>query len=201
MIAIVLLSAEGFENTLLPEAKLDASIGGRLLGCDIAFYRSGWLYLSEGFGLVRKGTPVSTPLPVNRSATYLLTGTAFPVMIVIRRMAKALQTEELHDVNSFSVGRSSANDFVYRDPLVSACHGRFSTDGEGGFFYADMSTNGSYVNGQYMRGKKVKLKPNDEILVPPLLRFTFINEDVRFNQPDHLLRYRLEKEEERVDRE
>jgi pSer/pThr/pTyr-binding forkhead associated (FHA) protein len=74
------------------------------------------------------------------------------------------------------IGRNKENDIIYNQPFISRKHGRIFI--EEGIFkthidYEDFSTHGSTIlrwhNGhpttEFVHGKKVKLKPNDWIVL------------------------------------
>ena len=90
----------------------------------------------------------------------------------------------------------SANDLVYKDVLVSQCHGRFSREGTGGFVYTDMSTNGSFVNGWYLHNARVPLGDGAEVLIPPSLKLRILGDTLTMNWPAGMTHSRLTNPEE-----
>lgn len=77
--------------------------------------------------------------------------------------------------DELSLGRSSSNDIVIKDPFISKKHFRILKD-EGEFFIEDLnSSNGTYVNGDKI-GDVVVLKNNDLIKTGDL-EFIFLNKN------------------------
>lgn len=77
--------------------------------------------------------------------------------------------------DELSLGRSSSNDIVIKDPFISKKHFKILKD-EGEFFIEDLnSSNGTYVNGDKI-GDVVVLKNNDLIKTGDL-EFIFLNKN------------------------
>ncbi len=191
MIALVLLSPTGYEEIRVPEDQLEAGIGSRVFGWNAAFYRSGWLYAGEGFRFLVAGHEVTSPLAVKKATDVVLEGPDGSAALAIRTAPAGEDSCALRGADAFSIGRASANDLVYKDPLVSVCHGRFSKDGEGSLIYTDMSTNGSYVDGAYLKGGRKKLSPGAEVLIPPLMRIRAEGDTLTYTVVDGLKNSRL----------
>lgn len=76
---------------------------------------------------------------------------ASAILVVVRDPQKGA-TFPLQGPETF-IGRSSSNDIVFNDPLVSGQHVRISYDG-GSFWIEDLgSTNGTTVNGEELSAK------------------------------------------------
>lgn len=170
MFSITLLTTQSCETVYLPDALLEAPIGESIFGTPIMVLRSGWLYLSEDTFLKTQKDVKRLPLSIcNGQDLSLITPDGEAVMSVRDKPEQAYRILVDHK-ESFSVGRARTNDIVYKDELVSAVHARFSRTGDGQLIYADLSTNGSYINGEYMRNERRVLKDGESVLIPPLMR-------------------------------
>lgn len=196
MISIILFSEAGVEEAVLPEGQLDATLGVNLMGEPAIAYRSGWLYALNGYTFSMQGQILPTPLDASAPLSITLLGKGRQAAIAIRPVAEGQRSISLSDVASFSVGHASANDLVYKDVLVSQCHGRFSREGTGGFVYTDMSTNGSFVNGWYLHNARVPLGDGAEVLIPPSLKLRILGDTLTMNWPAGMTHSRLTNPEE-----
>lgn len=196
MISIILFSEAGLEEAVLPEGQLDAALGERLMGEPAVAFRSGWLYAVNGYFFTDNGQFLPSPQNANVPLSLSIQGKGRQAAVAIRPTPDRQMTVSLAGIGSFSVGHASANDLVYKDVLVSLCHGRFSREGTGGFAYADMSTNGSYVNGWYLHNGKVSLPDGSEVVVPPALKLRISGDTMTLNWPAGMTSCRFVNPEE-----
>ena len=196
MIAITLFSPRGAEQTLLPEGQLEAAIGVRLYGAPVAFFRSGWLYPADGLGFFDGGRYLPGPKDATKALTLTLRGPGLQTAVAVRPAETVECAVSLAGIDSFSVGHASANDLVYKDVLVSSCHGRFSRNGRNGFVYKDMSANGSFVNGRLVHNTRVALPEGAEVLIPPMLRIRIAGDELRYLRPAGMKDSKLDAAEE-----
>ena len=183
MIAITLFSSLGYEEALVPAGLLEVSLGEKMFGVPAVIYRSGWLYAGEGFRFLEDGREITGALNAGEPLSLTLRGDKTEAAVAVRPATQENGMASLSGVEGFSVGHASANEIVYKDCLVSRCHGRFSRDGQGGFVYTDMSANGSYVGGQFLRGSRSLLKEGEEVLVPPLMKMRIEGDTLFYAKP------------------
>ncbi len=82
---------------------------------------------------------------------------------------------------AMSIGRDGANDLIIDHPLASRRHARFERD-EAGFYVRDLnSTNGTYVNGNPIKGA-VMLHHQDQVVVADTV-ITFHDSDATARGP------------------
>ncbi|MEX1366591.1 MAG: FHA domain-containing protein, partial [Nannocystaceae bacterium] len=68
------------------------------------------------------------------------------------------------DKREISIGRTTANDLVISEPGVSSHHARVLSTGDGVTLIDLESTNGTFVNGERIRGPAL-LQPGDEVFI------------------------------------
>ena len=94
-----------------------------------------------------------------------LSGTGSMVAIVVKSKSQydhVLKKFETKGLSIIRIGKSSTNDIIYSDPLVSSDHAKIYRADDGQFYIADLkSTNGIYLNGR--RIYENVLKPGDVI--------------------------------------
>lgn len=71
-------------------------------------------------------------------------------------------------LDEFTIGRDPENEILVNDPHVSAQHARLKVEGEDLYLTDLDSTNGTYINGDLIKGKQ-KLFPGDEIIIGDVL--------------------------------
>ncbi|MGK7916566.1 MAG: FHA domain-containing protein [Prochloraceae cyanobacterium] len=118
----------------------------------------------------RQVAAYSSPASANNPATVLALDT-----IVTDTDSPALQPLDLRDRNSFSIGRDASNDMSVDHPVVSRFHAKIIRQ-DGSFYIIDLnSTNGTFVNGKKVKGKRV-LMVRDTIRIGPCRLTLNINE-------------------------
>ena len=183
MINIILFSEAGLEEAALPEGQLDVELGEKLMREPVLAYRSGWLYAVNGYTFSNGDQSLPNPQNASSPLSLTLSGKGNRAAVAVRPASDRQLSVCLAGINSFSVGHASANDLVYKDVLVSLCHGRFSREGTCGFVYADMSTNGTFVNGSFLHNARIALPDGAEILIPPGLKLCISEETLTMNWP------------------
>ena len=191
MLFISMFSPEGYETVRVPDEQLEAEIGNALRGRPVLRIRSGWLYAAEGVTLWNGEQKMPDPLDITASMSLTLQSPEGQAALAIRYTEERTAVLNLAGVDSFSVGRASANTLVYKDLFVSGCHGRFSRSGTDGFVYTDLSTNGSFVDGQYVKNVRVPVPDGTEVLIPPLLKIVPERETLRLNYTGELKQCQL----------
>lgn len=191
MLHISLFSPAGYETVTIPDGQLEAEIGSELWGRPVLRFRSGWLYAGDDMTVWDGDRRMTDPLDLTGSLSLTLKGPEGQAALAVRHTEERTSVLSLDGADSFSVGRASANTLEYKDVFVSACHGRFSRTGTGEFVYTDMSTNGSFVDGQYIRDTRVPLREGAEVIIPPLLRIRVTGERVYLTYTGGLNRCRL----------
>ncbi|MCM1532992.1 MAG: FHA domain-containing protein [Ruminococcus flavefaciens] len=68
--------------------------------------------------------------------------------------------------HTISIGRGTNNDIVLQHQAISTYHAIVTFGEDGNVIYTDNSTNGTQVNGKFVRGRSVYVKPGDQILLP-----------------------------------
>lgn len=78
---------------------------------------------------------------------------------------------------TISIGRGPSNDIIVNQPAVSSSHAIITFAEDGSIIYTDNSTNGTTVNGKYVRGRSVYVHEGEIILLPGniLLNWNTIN--------------------------
>ncbi len=69
-------------------------------------------------------------------------------------------------MKSFTIGRYPENNFVFSHPMVSGRHADITIDDNGVIRYADHSSNGSYINGQFINHEERIVTAYDVIKLP-----------------------------------
>lgn len=79
--------------------------------------------------------------------------------------------------HTISIGRGPSNDILVSQPAVSSSHALMTFAEDGKIIYTDNSTNGTTVNGKFVRHMSVYVQPGDIILLPGnyLLNWATIN--------------------------
>ncbi|MDE6402571.1 MAG: FHA domain-containing protein [Muribaculaceae bacterium] len=68
--------------------------------------------------------------------------------------------------HTISIGRGATNDIIIDHQAVTRQHAVITFDDNGSIIYSDNSTNGTCINGKFIRGRSMHIKPGDEILLP-----------------------------------
>ncbi len=191
MLFVSLFSRDGYESGRIPEGCLDAEIGTELRGRPMLRICSGWLYAGDGVTLWDEDRRMPDPLDISDSLSLTVKSPEGEAALAIRHTEERTEELSLAGVDSFSVGRASANNLVYRDLFVSGCHGRFSRIGSQSFVYTDLSTNGSFVDGRYMKNARVEIRDGTEVLIPPLLKIRLTGETLHLTCTSELKQCRL----------
>lgn len=78
---------------------------------------------------------------------------------------------------TISIGRGPSNDIIFNHPAVSSSHAIITFAEDGTVIYTDNSTNGTTVNGKFVRGRSVYIRQGEVILLPGdvLLSWNTIN--------------------------
>lgn len=78
---------------------------------------------------------------------------------------------------TISIGRGPSNDIVINQPAVSNSHAIITFAEDGTIIYSDNSTNGTNVNGKFVRGRSIYIRQGDQVLLPGnvLLNWSTIN--------------------------
>ncbi len=106
----------------------------------------GWR-MEHGGALSVNGAPVRDRAPAF-GALYVLNG---PKHIAVQPVREELRlTVSLKGVSSFKAGRSASCELSLSDPMVSGIHAVFERR-ESGWHIQDRSTNGTYVNGVWIK--------------------------------------------------
>lgn len=77
--------------------------------------------------------------------------------------------------SSILIGRSAECDIQLPSKAISRHHARIYAAGDGDHYVEDLSTNGTRVNAEMLKGEK-RLEPGDRI---------YIEDDILIYQPDH----------------
>lgn len=132
---------------------------------------AGWLKLPSNWSFSHQGGAPTSFVPLDREANYSLTNGETNALLMVRQGGgEAIKSETLLMKERFSVGRSRSNELCCRDGFLSSFHGVFSYDLEGALWYEDESTNGTFVNGKLVCGKKIRLHTGDQLDFPPQMR-------------------------------
>lgn len=68
--------------------------------------------------------------------------------------------------HTISIGRGTNNDIVLQHQAISTYHAIVTFGEDGNVIYTDNSTNGTQINGKFVRGRSVYVTPGDQILLP-----------------------------------
>ena len=72
---------------------------------------------------------------------------------------------------TFYIGRSPENTIVYDNPAISGRHAELTLCDDGRIIFRDYSTNGTYVNGQFVNQNGVEISFGDSIIFPGNIPF------------------------------
>lgn len=72
---------------------------------------------------------------------------------------------------TFYIGRSPENTIVYDNPAISGRHAELTLSDDGRIIFRDYSTNGTYVNGQFVNQNGVEISFGDSIIFPGNIPF------------------------------
>ena len=68
--------------------------------------------------------------------------------------------------HTISIGRGATNDIILNQPAITRQHAIITFGEDGSIIYTDNSTNGTSINGQFVRGRSTYIRHGDEILLP-----------------------------------
>ena len=92
----------------------------------------------------------------------------------------ALETLDLKNRDTLNVGRDSANDLVINHPMVSRFHSQISRQADGFVIFDLNSSNGTFTNGEAVKGYR-RLQVGDQIRIGPC-QLTFKPNDILSRQ-------------------
>lgn len=96
------------------------------------------------------------------------------IKLLNRRHSLSFHVEELYSVqDGMTLGRGLHSDITIRDPYLSTLHIQFLEKEEKWYILDNKSTNGTEVNGDYIRGTSAPLKTGDLIRLGQL-QFIFM---------------------------
>lgn len=72
---------------------------------------------------------------------------------------------------TFYIGRNPENTIVYNEPSISGKHAELTVCDDGRIIFRDYSTNGTYVNGQFVNQNTVAVSFGDSIIFPGNIPF------------------------------
>lgn len=142
------------------------------------------IYLPEGYAW--EGAEGNAQ-ELNHEGVYRLKGEQGSLVIMASLSTK--ETTVLHKYcfsgREYRIGKQPGNDICYDQRLVSGNHGTI-TAANGQLMYADYSSNGSWVNGSYLRGQTTALKSGDTIFIAPALTLVVTGDFFAVNMPEGL---------------
>ena len=128
------------------------------------------LQLPEGWTVHSEITPGISQIDLSLEANYTLICDAQHARLMIRYSGpEHIQAHSVLMTARFSVGRAHTNELCCRDSFLSSYHGVFFRNQDGSLWYEDTSANGTFLNGQLIRGEKKRLHRSDQLDFLPLM--------------------------------
>lgn len=180
---LTLIAFNGCEFLKIGDQQIQAEIGQSIVGRTMVTYQSGWLKAAPGLGFITNAPSPESLIRLKTPMEIEISGLDGKFALIARKVDEWITTYFPIQQEAFSIGRSSKNEIVCRDSIVSACHGRFCTNGDGQLMYADLSKNGTYLNGSFLAKKNETLKLDDTLFIPPFCTIRLTNQGLAITMP------------------
>lgn len=145
-------------------------------------------YMQRPKAYAWKGAPDLEEMELTAASQLTLIGPPGDIHLVIgscTRENTIMDKYLLPAEQSLQIGRDKGSDICLKEGFASARHGVLRRSG-GRVSYQDQSSNGSFVNGELIRGQICNLSPGDRIDIPQGLTIFYLGDVLAINRAPQL---------------